>query len=72
MINIKKAIENDALATFSYYRDGSLWYKTCRGELFPVPITDIGNATFNHTEKAILLMRYMRLYNESISYVPIL
>jgi hypothetical protein len=27
---------------------------------FPVPITDIGTATFHNAEKALLLMRYVR------------
>ena len=58
----------DNVAKFSFYRDGQLWYrvdwKTEDGEHqsfnFPVPIGDIGNATFGHTEKALLMMRYIR------------
>ena len=46
--------------TFQFYRDGSLWYKTDSGFQFPVPIEDIGNATFLATDKAILFMRYIR------------
>lgn len=45
------------------YSDGQLWYKTDDGFEFPVPVGDInevGNATFKSTEKAILLMRYIR------------
>jgi hypothetical protein len=63
-IDIKDAVKWGV--TFQYYRDGSLWYKTWRGDLFPVPIDDIGNATFGRYEKGILLMRYMRLWNEMI------
>jgi hypothetical protein len=40
------------------------------GFKFPVPVNDtneIGNATFNATEKSILLMRYIRKHIESIS-----
>jgi hypothetical protein len=47
-------------ATFAYYRDGELWYSTHDGFYFPVPITDIGTATFNAEEKGILMMRYIR------------
>lgn len=65
-IDIKRAVVDEQRAWFSYYRDGSLWYVTEYDELFPVPIDDIGNATFNREEKAILLMRYMRKWNESI------
>jgi hypothetical protein len=46
---------------FQYYRDGNLWYSTSVGSfLFPVPIADIGNATFLKADKAMLFMRYIR------------
>ena len=66
MLDIKRAVSDNRLVTFKYYRDRSLWYETENGELFPVPVGDIGNATFNRVEKAILLMRYMRKFNESV------
>lgn len=66
MIDIKRAVTDNKVVRFDYYRDGSLWYRTEHDELFSVPIEDIGNATFNHEEKALLLMRYMRKFNESI------
>lgn len=52
---------------FQYYRDGQLYYKTEPGMLFPVPIEDIGNATFLAEDKAILFMRYIRKHLESIT-----
>lgn len=54
------------IVRFEYYRDGNLWYRTVDlkvhsdGLLFPVPISDIGNATFKATDKAMLFMRYIR------------
>ncbi len=45
-----------------YHEFGSVW-------LFPVPIEDIGDATFNSTEKAILFMRYIRKAQEEGSFV---
>lgn len=55
---------------FQYYRDSQLWYKTENGFLFPVPIEDIGNATFNAEEKGLLMMRYIRKWkNERDSEV---
>ena len=66
-INIKKAVSNDRKVSFVYYRDGELWYKTEDDELFPVPISDIGNATFLATDKAMLFMRYMRKWNDKVS-----
>lgn len=48
---------------FQFYRDSQLWYKTEQGNfLFPVPIADIGNATFGRVEKGLLMMRYIRKY----------
>lgn len=51
---------------FQYYRDQSLYYKTEAGLLFPVPIEDIGNATFLAEDKAIYFMRYIRQFLGSI------
>ena len=66
MIDIKRAVMDNRVVMFTYYRDGSLWYKTEFDEIFSVPITDIGNDTFNHKEKAILLMRYMLQWNKML------
>lgn len=66
MIDIKAAVANGNKVVFEYYRDGSLWYKTVNDEIFPVPINDIGNATFKREDKALLFMRYMRKFNESL------
>lgn len=62
---LKEHIKGNAY--FQYYRDGDLWYMTDSGFKFPVPISDIGNACFNKTEKALLLMRYMRKYIATIT-----
>jgi hypothetical protein len=47
---------------FRYYRDGSLWYENETGLIFPVPIEDIGTATFLRDDKALLFMRYIRKF----------
>ena len=48
-------------ATFEQYRDGLLWYKTDDGFAFPVPLSDIGEATtVKRVEKASLFMKYIR------------
>lgn len=59
---------------FSHYRDGALWYRTESGLRpdgviqpgfdFPVPISDIGNATFFSSDRAPLFMRYIRKHLE--------
>lgn len=45
---------------FRFYRGNQLWYQTDSGLCFPVPIDDIGDATFERDDKAILFMRYIR------------
>ena len=58
-------IKSSDLAIFQYYRDGQLWYMV--GDfLFPVPIDDIGNATFKAEDKSILFMRYIRKHLKNI------
>ena len=62
-IDIKRAVSEQRKVQFVHYRDGDLYYKTEFGELFAVPISDVGNATFLAEDKAILFMRYMRKHN---------
>lgn len=48
-------------SVFRYYKDGNLWYSTeDTGFDFPVPIDDIGTASFNRIEKSLIMMRYIR------------
>ena len=63
MIDIKRAVSNQRKVTFSHAHAGNLFYRTEFGETFPVPFDDMGEATFNHEDKAILFMRYMRKFN---------
>lgn len=39
---------------FIHYADKELWYVTECGFEFPVPLDDIGNATFNAEDKEML------------------
>ncbi len=69
---LKELVGNDFVAQFVKYFDGDLWYgieyniRYNQGERlseyfeFPVPIADIGGATFLASDKAILFMRYIR------------
>jgi hypothetical protein len=66
MIDVKEHVNNDQIVRFNYYRDGSLWYETQKGFMFPVPVTDIGNATFKAEDRAILFMRYIRKHAKAI------
>ena len=58
-----KEIVKDNHVFFSHYRAGYLYYFIdVNGEtfMFPVPIEDIGDATFNNKDRAMLFMRYIR------------
>lgn len=61
-MNIKEMVSDNKKVTFEYYRDNELWYKTENDFLFPVPISDTGNAVFMKEDKALLFMRYIRKY----------
>ena len=71
-MNVKDLVANGNKAFFTRYFDGKLWYKVVAldgGVLafeFPVPISDIGNATFQAEEKALLLMRYIRKHMDML------
>lgn len=60
MNNLKDMVSTGKKVHFQYYRAGELHYKTESGFQFPVPISDIGDATFLAEDKAILFMRYIR------------
>lgn len=66
MTNLKFYVQGKS--EFQYYKDSQLWYKTQFGSLvFPVPIEDVGTATFNRIEKSSLMMRYIRKHIEVIN-----
>jgi len=65
MIEIKEAVKDNKQVTFKYFRDNELWYETEHGDLFPVPVEEIGKATFMAKDKALLFMRWIRKWNES-------
>jgi len=65
MTSLKDRVKNKVVV-FEYYRDNALWYKCEDGFLFPVPIEDIGLATFLREEKALFLMRWINRYMKAI------
>lgn len=66
MENIKDIVKDNKKVNFVNYHDKELWYKTECNFHFPVPIDDIGNATFMAEDRAMLFMRYIRKH---ISYI---
>jgi len=73
-----KMLIKDNRVRFLYYRKGELWYEVITWDdnpedhydsdgwkpifTFPVPIADCGDGTFKSEDKAIFLLRYIRLH----------
>lgn len=71
-----KDIIRDNHVRFLRFRQGHLYYAvTVPGEptdyMFPVPVADVGDATLQAHEKAMLFMRYIRKAMEEGSFVPV-
>lgn len=58
--SIKEMLAGDKTVCFTHYVKGELWYATECGFAFPVPISDVGEATFPAKDRAMLYMRYVR------------
>lgn len=57
-MNIKDCVKGQV--KFLYYRKGDLYYSCQNGFVFPVPISDTGDASFNAEDKGMLFMRWIR------------
>jgi hypothetical protein len=64
-VNIKDMVK-DKRVRISFYRDKQLFYKTEDGFELPVPIDDLGNATFLAEDKAILFISWIRKHIDTI------
>ena len=60
MTNVKEHVTGKQKVRFQFYRSGILFYKTEKGLLFEVPITDTGTGVFKDTDKALCFMRWIR------------
>jgi hypothetical protein len=58
-------IKNGQTVHFTHACQGFLWYVTECGFAFPVPLSDIGEATFEPSDKALLFLRYIRAQHAS-------
>lgn len=67
MKTITDMVRNGKKVNFMFYRKGFLYYKTECGFEYPVPIDDIGDATFLNEDKAMFHMRYIRKHMETIA-----
>ena len=62
-INIKDLIKDNTVE-IDRYRAQHIYYVIAHGGKvysFPVPLEDVQDATLNHSEKAITMMRYIRM-----------
>jgi len=71
-----KDIIRDNTVRFLRFRQGHLYYAvSVPGQatdfMFPVPVSDVGDATLQAQEKAILFMRYIRKALDEGSFVPV-
>lgn len=73
---LKELVQKGNQVKFTKYFDGNLWYEVCYWKdsdasrhffEFPVPISDIGNATFLAVDNALLFMRYIRKHIEMLT-----
>ena len=73
-MNIKEIVKNNTVR-FVRYRQGIAYYGVsvpAKGAyVFPVPLDDIGDATLELEEKAIMFMRYIRRAVGEGSFVPL-
>jgi hypothetical protein len=71
-----KDIVKDNQVRFVRYRQGVMYYcvsvpGVADEHMFPVPVTDVGDATLEAQEKAIMFMRYIRKALEEGTFVPV-
>ncbi len=70
-----RSIVSDNTVRFVRYRKGIAYYGVTvpdEGDfVFPVPLTDIGDATLELEDRAILFMRYIRRAIGEGSFVPL-
>lgn len=59
-MDIKQLYLTQEKVNFTHFANGEFWYQTASGFSFPVPLSDIGTATFLASDKATLFVRYIR------------
>lgn len=65
MIDIKSHVTAGP-CTFVRAKAGNLWYRSALGFEFPVPMDDMGEATFDAEIRGMMMMRYIRKHAELI------
>ena len=73
-MNIKEIVKDNHVR-FLRYRQGIMYYSVsvvgkANEYTFPVPLTDVGGATLDAQDKAIIFMRYIRKAIAAGTLVP--
>lgn len=71
--NIKDIVKGNT-AHMLYYRHQIVYYSVVVNEVkysFPVPLDDVQDATLHHEEKAMMLMRYIRMSLKDGTFVQV-
>ena len=73
-MNIKEIVKDNEV-NFFRYRQGVMYYTVKvpghdKEHMFPVPVSDVGDATLHAQDKAIIFMRYIRKAIEDGTLVP--
>lgn len=58
--DLKSLVAHGKTVKFVRYCKNELWYQTDCGFEFPVPIEDTGDGVFEASDKAMIMMRYIR------------
>jgi hypothetical protein len=74
-MNIKDIVKDNSV-NFLRYRQGVMYYSVTvpglsQEHMFPVPLSDVGDATLHAREKAIVFMRFIRKAIDERTFVPV-
>lgn len=57
-LDIKALVQGSSVLV--YYKQKTLYYKTEGGFIFPIPIDDCGDTTFNNVDRSMLFMKWIK------------
>lgn len=78
-VKIKDVVTKENVVSFDFYRQGKFYYnvynpnETPNGPVyqFVVPMDEVGDATFNATDKSVYFMRFIRKAMDKGEFVKV-
>lgn len=67
MNSIKDMVKDGKKVRFKYFRENVFYYETECGFVFPVELSEVGTATFQAEDKAMLFMRWIRKHLATVN-----